>query len=462
VTPPARQGAAGRRRARAASRRLPASGILFAAGLLALCAACGKKGPPQAPVRVMPPAPGPVRAHQVGRDIWLSADLTNKRTDGSPLSPNAVLRVLRLRPPENLRPGVVSDRYLVQQFEKQATEIAALTGAALEPSRSDGRLHYVDHDPVPAKAPSSSGSPAPAPPEPAGSAPAAGSNAPAGSAAAAASGTAAGSPAAAGPTAPAASAGHAPARLLYGLQMVDGKDSRSPIRPPTYLEWVNPPPEPHEVRAEVAEGEVRLSWTPGTSGAPVAAGAPARYDIYRREASAPRDPDAPLNAKPLEEAHYVDRSFHYDVDYLYTVRSVVDAPQGKCESDAEPPVAVRPHDVFAPLAPSGLAVSAEGGVIKVYWFPNAEPDLAGYRIYRRAEGEAEATRVGEVGAAETSWVDNGASPGVRYHYVVTAVDNATPVNESPRSEERTERLAPEPAPGVKPGTKPNHPGRRGA
>jgi hypothetical protein len=426
---------------------------LFAAGLVALCVACGKKGPPQAPVRVMPPAPGPVRARQVGRDVWLSADLPNKRTDGSPLSPGAVLRVLRLRPPENLRPGVVSDRYLVQQFEKQATEIAALTGAALEPSRAEGRLHYVDHDAGPAQAPSSSGSSAAAPSEPAGPAPAAGSNAPAGPAAPA------GSSAATGPTALAASARRAMARLLYGLQMVDGKDSRSPIRPPTYLEWVNPPPVPHEVRAEVAEGEVRLSWTPGASGA---VGAPAHYNVYRREASATRDPDAPLNAKPLEEAQFVDRSFHYDLDYLYTVRSVLDAPQGKCESDAEPPVAVRPHDVFAPLAPSGLAVSAEGGVIKVYWFPNAEPDLAGYRIYRRAEGEAEATRVGEVGASETSWVDNGVSPGVRYHYAVTAVDNATPVNESPRSEERTERLAPEPAPGGKPGTKPNHPGRRGA
>jgi hypothetical protein len=412
-----------------------ASGILFVAGVLALCAACGKKGPPQPPVRVMPPAPGPVRAHQVGRDVWLGADLTNKRTDGSPLSPNAVLRVLRLRPPENLRPGLVSDRYLVQQFEKQATEIAALTGAALEPSRAEGRLHYVDHDPVPAPVPSPSGSPA-----------------------------------AAAPAATTASAGRATARLLYGLQMVDGKDSRSPIRPPTYLEWVNPPPVPHDVRAEVAEGEVRLSWTPaapaagapGAAGASGVAGAPARYNVYRREASAPRDPDAPLDAKPIEEAQYVDRSFHYDVDYLYTVRSVLDVAQGKCESDAEPPVAVRPHDVFAPLAPSGLAVSAEGGVIKVYWFPNAEPDLAGYRIYRRAEGEAEATRVGEVGAAETSWVDNGASPGVRYHYMVTAVDNATPVNESPRSEERTERIAPEPAPRGTPGTKPDHPGRRGA
>jgi hypothetical protein len=391
-------------------------------GLLALCAACGKKGPPQPPVRVMPPAPGPVKARQVGRDVWLTADVPNKRTDGSPLSPNAVLRVLRLRPPESLRPGVVSDRYLVQQFEKQATEVATLTGTTLEPVRTESHLHFVDHDPAPA---------------PASAAPPASAAAPA------------------KPRPP----GPASIRFLYGLQMVDGKTSRSPIRPPAYIEWVNPPAVPHDVRAEVAEGEVRLSWTPTAA---AGTGAPGHYNIYRREASAARDPDAPLNPKPVQEPQYVDRSFHYDVDYLYTIRSVLDAPSGRCESDADPPVAVRPHDVFAPMAPSGLAVAAEGGVIKLYWFPNAEPDLAGYRIYRRAEGETEASRVGEVGAAETSWVDNGASPGVRYHYAVTAIDSATPVNESPRSEERAERLAPEPAPGPAPGTKPDHPRQRSA
>jgi hypothetical protein len=424
---------------------------LLAIGLLALCVACGKKGPPQPPVRVMPPAPGPVHARQVGRDIWLTADVPNKRTDGSPLSPNAVLRVLRLRPPENLRPGVVSDRYLVQQFEKQATEIAALTGVTLEPIRTEGHLHFIDHDPAPPTPPAAAapaGAPSPAPAAP--SAPAPADAVP---------------PSSVPPAAPSVQAavprpaGHASIRLLYGLQTVDGKQSRSPIRPPIYLEWVTPPAVPHEVRAEVAEGEVRLSWT---SVPPARAGSPSRYEVYRREASAARDPDTPLNAKPLEEPKYVDGSFRYDVDYLYTVRTVLDAPTGRCESDADPPVAVRPHDVFAPMAPSGLAVAAEGGVIKVYWFPNAEPDLAGYRIYRRAEGEAEATRIGEVGATETSFVDNGASTGVRYHYAVTAIDSATPVNESPRSEERSERLTPESAPGAAPGTKPDHPRQRSA
>ena len=48
--------------------------------------------------------------------------------------------------------------------------------------------------------------------------------------------------------------------------------------------------------------------------------------------------------------------------------------------------------------------------------------------------------IGEVTAADTSFTDATATPGVRYHYSVSAIDDASPPNESPRSEERSEML----------------------
>ncbi|OLC55379.1 MAG: hypothetical protein AUH92_02280 [Acidobacteria bacterium 13_1_40CM_4_69_4] len=114
-------------------------------------------------------------------------------------------------------------------------------------------------------------------------------------------------------------------------------------------------------------------------------------------------------------------------------------------------VEVRPLDVYSPKAPTGLAAAVEGSVIKLYWFPNGEPDLHGYRVYRR-EAEGKWTLLGEVGPAETSFADATAARGVRYHYAVTAVDGASPPNESPRSDEQSEVLpagegaAPEGAP----------------
>jgi hypothetical protein len=141
----------------------------------------------------------------------------------------------------------------------------------------------------------------------------------------------------------------------------------------------------------------------------------------------------------IDEAAYVDRTFRYDTDYLYTVRAVAGEAPGSTESASSEPLAVRPHDSFPPAVPQGVAVAAEGDAIKVYWFPNTEPDLAGYRVYRRQEGKSEAARVAEVSASETSWVDPEAAPGVRYHYSVSAFDATTPANESPRSEEHSER-----------------------
>jgi len=103
-------------------------------------------------------------------------------------------------------------------------------------------------------------------------------------------------------------------------------------------------------------------------------------------------------------------------------------------------VEVLPLDLFAPKAPTGLAAAVEGQAIKLYWFPNSEPDLHGYRVYRR-EAKGEYRLIGEVGAAETSFADTTAARGVRYYYEVTALDGATPPNESPRSAEVSESMS---------------------
>ncbi|HKQ97234.1 MAG TPA: hypothetical protein VJV75_05100, partial [Candidatus Polarisedimenticolia bacterium] len=207
------------------------------------------------------------------------------------------------------------------------------------------------------------------------------------------------------------------------------------MRPPVLVETARPPAPPGALDGDAVEGEVRLRW----QGAPAAG---AGYNVYRREASDTAEPETPINPAPLNVTEYVDKTFRYDTEYQYFVRSVLTGRTSVCESPAGPVFAVKPHDHFAPVAPTGIAVTVEGTQIRVYWFPNAEPDLAGYRIYRRAEGESEARPIGEVGAAESAFADAGAEPGVRYSYAVSAVDGATPPNESPRSEERSERLPP--------------------
>lgn len=357
--------------------------IVLGLAVLPGVAACGKKGPPLPPIRVVPAATGPLTVRQIGRDVVVAADLPGVRSDGTPIAAGSGVRLLRLEPAEGLRPGAVSDRYLVQQFERQARVVDLLAGDALQAHVAGGRLLYVDRD-------------------------------------------------------PAGSSATTQRRYLYGLQVVDPKGVPSPPRPPSEIEWAPPPPTPIGLKAEVAEGEVRLTWTPGET-PPARVSAARHYAVYRKEASASRESEAPVHPGRLQEPAYVDRTFRYDVEYVYTVREVASDAPGAGESASAEAIVVRPHDSFPPATPAGLAVAAEGETIKVYWFPNTEPDLAGYRVYRRQEGKDTAERAGEVSASETSWVETEAAPGVRYHYSVSAYDDATPPNESQRSEERSER-----------------------
>jgi hypothetical protein len=357
--------------------------IAMMVALGAAIAGCGKKGPPEPPVRILPAAPGAIAVRQVGGDILLSATLRPTRTDGTPLAPGAEVRVMRMPSAPGLRPGLVSERYLVQQFLQEAGTIATLDPRTPQ-GGATGRFAYRDSGVVPEN--------------------------------------------------PGAAAPGAPSGFLYGLRVVEPGGKSSPMRAPVLVEVAQPPPPPGALEGEAVEGEVRLTWQ--------AASDSGTYNVYRRESPDGPEPEAPINPTPLTVTEYVDRSFHYDTEYQYFVRASLAGRGTPCESLAGPLYTVRPHDHFAPVAPTGIAVVVEGQQIRVYWFPNAEPDLAGYRIYRRAEGESESRLVGEVVSTESSWADAGAAPEVRYYYAVSAIDGATPINEGPRSEERSERLPP--------------------
>jgi len=348
----------------------------LAAALLG--AGCGKKGPPQAPVRILPRPAQNVQVRQVGGDIVVEANLSLSRSDGTPLGPGATVRILRMPPTATLRPGMVSARYLVATFQKEAKLIGALTGSALQQAAPDGHLEFRDTQAL---------------------------------------------------TEPGASKG---GHFMYGIQVVDERGQKSLMTVPIDIEVTESPAAPVHLTVATAEGEVRLAWEPRD---------PDRkgelYNVYRRSAAQASEPRVPLNSTPIPEHAYVDKSFQYGETYRYTVRALPSPPPPLRESPPTAAVEVRPLDIYPPKTPTGLAAAVEGPVIKLYWFPNSEPDLHGYRVYRRG-AEGEWILLGEVGAAETSFADAAAAPGVRYHYAVTAVDGASPPNESPRSDEQSE------------------------
>jgi len=347
----------------------------------ALCAAgCGKKGPPLAPLRILPRPAQNLHARQVGGDVLLDATVSLSRTDDTPLGADAKVQIMRLKPSPTLKPSSVSVRYLTMVFQKQATVVASVV-----PS---GHIVYHDRSAL-------------------GEAPAAGEGAPVA----------------------------VPPRYLYAVQVVDGHGQSSALSAVQEIQLAPPPAAPLHLKVETAEGEVRLAWD---SGAPDAKGE--LFNIYRRPAAQEEEPLVPLNTAPLSERTYVDTRFTYGETYRYSVRALLHPPPPLRESVPCDEVEARPLDVFAPKAPTGLAAAVEGQAIKLYWFPNSEADLHGYRVYRR-EAKGEFQPIGDVGAAETSFADTTAARGVRYYYVVTALDRATPPNESARSAEVSESVS---------------------
>ncbi len=84
-------------------------------------------------------------------------------------------------------------------------------------------------------------------------------------------------------------------------------------------------------------------------------------------------------------------------------------------------------DNLPPASPGPLAARYAGGSTRLTWNPNAEADLAGYRVYRGPNTAFTPSPANLVGApADTGWVDAAGAPWV---YKVTAVD--THGNESP-------------------------------
>jgi fibronectin type 3 domain-containing protein len=289
-----------------------------------------------------------------------------------------------MRTTPTLRPGVVSARYLLARFRKEARVVVTLTGQALVQAAASERAVFRD------------------------------------------------------PTAlPEARQTHL-SHFMYGIEVTEEGGESSALSVPIEIDVVEPPPAAARLKATTAEGEVRLEWE---SGDPSRAGE--LYNVYRRLASQEGEPRVPLNILPITERVYLDTTFRYGETYRYSVRALQAPPPPLRESEPGAEVEVLPLDTYAPAAPTGLAATVEGSSIKLYWFPNGEPDLRGYRIYRRSGGE-EFVRIGDTGAAETSFADGTAGRGVRYDYTVTAVDGAEPLNESPRSEAQSEALPEEP------------------
>ena len=466
--------------------RAPLTCALAAGLTVALAPACGKKGPPLAPLSNRPRAPEAVTARLQGDRV-----------------------VVRFTIPRANQSGV-------QPANIERVDVYALTGPKLPAAR------FLEHAAVVATVPVRRPPPpdAPDPPDPA-------------RPPAAARGADAAQVTGAGPDSLTALDQGAPAVVVELLTpqafepvVVDEKPQtdprgpratsvvvirRTPLTPPDLGTPVKPPPvryyaaagvnrsgrrgslstvvavplgspplPPSQPTAQVRERSVELTWEPpaGLRGAaspaasadpaesPAPDGTPAspRADVVLPSRSlapwpavtagynvyvvpppgverAPASPFAVsslaelLNPTPLTEPKFSDPRAEFGTERCYVVRAVEMAGTTATESGPSPVRCAKVVDVFPPAVPTSLAAIAGEGSVNLIWEASGDADLGGYLVFRsdRSDGPLEPLVTDPI--RETTWRDGNVTPGVRYRYAVAAVDRSSPPNRSALSQE---------------------------
>ena len=181
---------------------------------------------------------------------------------------------------------------------------------------------------------------------------------------------------------------------------------------------------------------------PGVNEPPPAPAGPTRYNIYRQTAldpltlpppvTAAPSPFAvelpvPVNAAPLAALEYRDPVALDERERCYTIRAVRGTGAAQLEGDPSRPVCERPIDIYGPAPPANVTVTPGVGSLLVSWVRNEESDLGGYLVLRREAGSDRLLSLFDVPIAENQYTDRTVMPGVRYSYVVIAVDSRVPV-----------------------------------
>ncbi len=197
------------------------------------------------------------------------------------------------------------------------------------------------------------------------------------------------------------------------------------------------------IEARVTESAIELNWAgvERTSAGEPLVSVP-RYNVYRAELddavaeAARRDvSQLPLNGKiqllASQAANsYADKSFEFDKNYAYVVRSVITVDEGPLESSDSIPAIVEPRDTFPPAAPQALAAAVLPGetagtlLADLSWSINVEPDFAGYRVYRSEQQDTRGRLLTPELLPTPAYRDTSVQPAHRYWYTVTAVDRA--------------------------------------
>ena len=424
--------------------------------LLLAAAACGKKGPPLAPLRIAPNRIEDLTVAKTGDEVRARFTVPSTNADGSRPADLAAVELYAISgKPEDpagnslaggefVRLGQLAGRVEVAQPEAPEEEDAAPPATVADRARAAAEAaaararkalpeqgatatiteRLTKDDLVPFVHPGRRTEKPPVPP--------------------------AAMPGPLGPPPP-----EDPFSRTYIAIGVSRHGTKSAVSNRVAVPLLDAPPPPTGVTVTHAETTATITWTepPGTYRRvqrPAAAGelearslapavVPTTYNVYRvtRTASGDQAAPTPLNATPVESTELTQGPIALGERGCYQVRSVRVFGSARLESGPSETACTTFVDTFAPPAPSNLAaVGSEGGV-SLIWDPSPGGDVAGYLVLRGEIGPggppATLMPLTPQPIRETTYRDATPRPGVRYVYAVVAVDGATPPNRSAES-----------------------------
>jgi hypothetical protein len=228
----------------------------------------------------------------------------------------------------------------------------------------------------------------------------------------------------------------------YAVEVLNSEGRSAGLSNQTVVPLFPTLPPPQKLTAQVTPQGVLLQWE-GQANVPQASALEFRLRIYRRDENGKTE--SRVGELGLRDQPRVfDQGMEWEHAYFYRATFVsISSSKGdlEVEGDDSPEVKVFVHDVFPPVAPSGLqAVFSSVGqpnFIDLTWSPNTEAELAGYNIYRREE-RGEAVEINSELAKIPTYRDRDIQPGKKYFYSVAAVDLRG--NESAHSDEASESV----------------------
>lgn len=185
------------------------------------------------------------------------------------------------------------------------------------------------------------------------------------------------------------------------------------------LAWPPPPTAHVPMFGVAAEGELPPRVILGGA-------IPHTYNVYAWDGGASESASQAelLNPDPLEVTTLALPALPFGTPRCFGVRVVERSGRVTMEGAMSPPTCVTPVDAFPPESPRGLAAVGSEGGISLIWDANAESDLVGYLVLRGTAPAAPTQELTPAPIKETTFRDVTAPQGTRFAYVVVAVDTA--------------------------------------